>query len=177
MKKGYFITDDSIIEDEYYNNIKGFIKCSLCNKIFKEPVICKNCQSVYCKACMEIYKKKEGKCPNCEENSEFPKSIDKPALLSNLKFLCQNCKEEIRYNDIESHLKKGCYTNENPSKLFDAIYKKKKLKKLTPDEISRIKNNNKQYINHLSSKKKIFYNSLIDSYNSWKSQCRKVFFN
>ena len=176
MKKGYFITDESVIEDELYINIKELIKCGLCNKILKEPVFCKKCQRHYCKACLENWKKKDGKCPNCKENSEFPKSIDKPVLLSLLKFLCQNCKEEIRYNDIESHLQKGCYTYKNPSKLLD-VYKKKKLKKLTPDEISRIKNNNKQYINHLSSKKKIFYNSLIDSYNSWKSQCRKVFFN
>lgn len=153
MIKGDFITDASVIEDDYYLRVKEIIKCNLCNKIFKDPVLCKNCQKTYCKVCIENWIKTEGTCPNCEKESEYPENIDKSALLFSLKFLCKNCKEEIKYNDVESHLQIGCITNKNSSNLFDAIYKKKKLIKLSPEEVNKIKKN-KQYINHLSSKKK-----------------------
>lgn len=151
MKKENFITDDSIIENEAYLSIKEFIKCILCRKIYKEPVICKNCQHAYCKACIENWISTKGNCPNCGEKTEFVKSIDKSALLLTLKFLCQNCKEEIKYIDVESHLQKGCITNNSQASLFDSIYKKKKLMKLSQEEIEKIKKE-KHKINHLSSK-------------------------
>ena len=104
MKKGDFITDESIIENPYYLRVKDLIRCNLCNKIFKEPVICKKCQKVYCKVCVENLEKNKGKCPNCKEESEYPESMDKSALLFSLIFLCKNCKAEIKYTDVESHL-------------------------------------------------------------------------
>ena len=93
----------------------------------------------YCKVCIENWEKNKGKCPNCKEESEYPESMDKSALLFSLIFLCKNCKAEIKYTDVESHLQNGCITNTKTSKLFDIIYKKKKLKKLTREEIERIK--------------------------------------
>ena len=157
MEKGNFITDDCIIENESYLDVKEFIKCALCGKIFKKPVLCKNCQHTYCKDCIELRKSnEEGKCPNCGEESEFIKSIDKYVLLSTLKFLCNNCKEEIKYNDVESHLQKGCITNKNQSTLLETIYKKKRIYKLTPYEIEKIKDE-KHNVNHLSSKKIIIF--------------------
>ena len=146
-----YITDDDVIEDESYSRIKDLIKCKLCNKILKKPMICKNCQSYFCKVCLDKWRKNEEDCPNDCINPSYSLSMDKEALLSMLKFLCQNCKQEIRYSDVESHLKAGCEKNLNQCKLFDAIYKKKKLKKLRQDEISKITRENKK-VNHLSSK-------------------------
>ena len=82
-----------------------------------------------------------------------------------LTFLCRNCKEEIKYDDVESHLKSGCKTVLNPSTLFDFIYRKKILKKLESAAVARIKKEGHE-INHISSK--IKYIILINSYNSWK---------
>ena len=151
MNKESYITDDCIIEDEIYAGIKDLIKCSLCNKILKEPMSCKSCQKTYCKTCIENWSKINNKCPNKCENSKYVKSIDKSALLSNLKFLCKNCKEEIKYNHIESHLKSGCETNLTSSTIYQTIYKKKKLRKLTSEEIKIVKDKGKK-ITHLTSK-------------------------
>ena len=170
-----FITDDDVIEDESYNRIKEMIKCKLCNNILKEPMVCKGCQNVYCKKCIDNWSKNEDDCPNDCISPSYAISYDKAALLSMLNFLCQNCKKEIRYNDVESHLKAGCEKSLYQTKLFDAIYKKKKLKKLTSEEVSDVRKENKN-VNHLSSKL-IFIYFLIISYNLGQTTCWKVFFN
>ena len=154
MKNEVFITDDCIVENETYLGWKDNIKCGLCKKILKEPIICKSCQNNYCKVCIDKWKKTHIKCPNNCEEPDYDKSLDKPFILAMLKFLCRNCKEEIKYNDVESHLKSGCKTTRNPSKLYDIIYKKKKLKKLTSEEVEKVKNEGHD-INHISSKKKM----------------------
>ena len=154
MKNNDFITDDCVIQDDVYSGIKDIIKCKICSKILKEPMLCRECQSVYCKACIDNIDNKHKICPKCE-NPEYVPSIDKSAILSMLKFLCKNCKKEIKYNDVESHLNKGCKKNLTENKLIEQIYKKKELKKLTPDEIEEVRNKGHK-INHLSSKNNIF---------------------
>lgn len=168
MKNEVFITDDCIIEDEAYLAVKDSIKCGLCKKILKEPIICKKCQNNYCKFCIDKWKLINKTCPNKCQEPDYDKSADKPFILSMLKFICRNCKEEIKYNDRESHLKSGCKTNRNLSKLYDVIYKKKKLKKLTMDDVERVKKEGYD-INHISSKKKILYIIINNSNNSWKT--------
>lgn len=153
MKNKEYITDDCIIEDELYISIKDLIKCNICKNILKEPMQCKNCQKAYCKECFDNRLKNENKCYICGEQSEYIKSVDKAALLSNLKFLCKNCKHEIKYNEVSAHLKSGCKTNSSPTKLMDIIFKKNKVKKLSSDEVGNIKKEGNA-INHLSSKKK-----------------------
>ena len=69
-----------------------------------------------------------------------------------IKYKCKNCKREIKYNDVESHLKLGCCKKQEEDRLCDIIYKKKKLKKLTNDEIKAVKDKKKE-INHLKNKK------------------------
>ena len=151
MEKELYITDDCLIEDETYSTIKLLIKCFICNKILKDPMMCNNCQKVFCKACIENYPKKDKKCPNKCKNPEYKISGDKNAMLSLLKFRCRNCKGEIKYNDVKSHLDSGCETNVNSTRLADSIYIKKKLIKLTNKEIQNITELGNQ-INHLSSK-------------------------
>ena len=72
-------------------------------------------------------------------------------ILSLLKFRCQNCKEEIKYNDVQAHLNSGCEANLNSCRLVDSIYIKKKLIKLKDEEIHNIADMGNK-INHLSSK-------------------------
>lgn len=157
MKKAQYITDDCIIEDELYKSIKNLIKCNICQKIIKDPIRCKSCQNSYCKACIDNWIKNQNKCPNECQNPEYIKNLEIPALLTNIKYLCKNCKQEIKYYDVESHLKEGCKTNKSPTKLIDIIYKKKKLQRIPKDDIGRIRKDEKG-INHLSSKKNILFN-------------------
>ena len=147
-----YINDDCLIKDENYLTFKPLIICNICNQILKNPMMCVKCQSNFCKTCIEKWSENYAKCPKNCENPNYKKNNDKIALLSLLKFKCKNCKSEVKYNDVQSHLNEGCSKNENENKLSKIIYKKKKLKKLSNDEIKNLKNNNKQ-INHLTSKK------------------------
>lgn len=174
MEDNAYINDDCILENEAYKIFKDKIICDLCKKILKEPIICKNCQQNYCKVCIDEWKKKENKCPNNCNKPDYAKSVDKPGILAMLTFLCRNCKEEIKYNDVESHLKSGCKKVKNPTKLIDFIYRKRKLYKLTKDEVKKVKEEG-HTIRHISSK--IKYIILTNSYNYWKTKCRKIIFN
>ena len=149
MKKEEYITDDCVVEnDPTYIGIKNLIICPICNNIYKNPMQCNNCQKIFCKKCIENYKN-DNICPiNCQ-NPKYRESEDKNALLSLLKFLCKNCKKEISYNDIQSHLSSGCTTNLLQTKLFEEIFAKKKLKKLEKNEKYKLIGKN---VNHLSSK-------------------------
>ena len=58
LKKDEYFSDDCIIEDPFYISVKDLITCTLCNKIFKEPYMCNECQKIYCKSCLKKdYKK------------------------------------------------------------------------------------------------------------------------
>ena len=149
MLNDSYIDDDCIIKDETFLAFKNLLMCNICNKILKEPMMCKNCQKVFCKTCIEKNKK-------CEcSGTEFVENQDKYMMLKMIKYLCRNCKEEVKYDDVEKHLGNGCETRENEPRLADCIYKKHELKKLTDDEIKEVRDKGQQ-IYHLSGKK-IFY--------------------
>ena len=137
-----YITDECVIKDDSYKLIKDIIYCQECKNILKEPMFCINCQNICCKNCIKN---------NCCINPNYILSKDKVHTLSILKFLCKNCKKEIKYDDVQSHLNSKCETNKNPTKYMDLIYnkKEKKLRKLDKDEIKTLTN---KPINHLSSK-------------------------
>ena len=142
-----YFDENSLIEDDYYNNIKNLIKCKYCNKILKEPMMCKECLGSFCKNCIDELGKDNHKC----KSPVYIENTNAKSLLGTLKYLCKNCKSEIKGSDIENHLKEGCISNRNMSKLFDAIYRKEKLRKLSPDEIKRLSNENFS-VNHISCK-------------------------
>lgn len=146
-----YINDDCLIEDENYLAFKSLILCQLCKKILKNPMICINCQNSFCKKCLDNWCENYAKCPKNCQNPNYQKNTDKLALLSLIKYKCRNCKSEVKYNDVQSHLNSGCGKIENECKLSEIIYKKKKLKKLTDDEIKAIKDNKKE-INYITSK-------------------------
>ena len=114
-------------------------------------MICTQCQGNFCKNCIDNWSENYAKCPKHCENPIYKKNSDKLALLSMLKYKCKNCKSEVKYNDVQSHLEQGCKKRNNESRLIEEICKKKKLKKLSDEEINEIKKNNKQ-INNITSK-------------------------
>ena len=149
--KSYF-DEDNPIEDEYYKGIKNLIQCKYCNKIIKDPMMCKDCQGGFCNKCISELNKKNHKC----KKPSYVKNISAISLLKNIKYLCNNCKNEIKQENIETHLKEGCVKNENPTKLMDEIFRKKTLQKLTQDEIKNL-SEEKENVNHLTCKQKKIY--------------------
>lgn len=140
-----YFDEDSLIENEYYNSVKNMIECKYCQKIFKEPMMCMKCFGTFCKKCTE---EMGNECHECKDPKyvQNKQTID---LLGKLKYLCKNCNKEILKVDIEDHLKERCVKNENPTKLMDEIYRKKKLIKLNEDEIKKLYG---KKINHISCK-------------------------
>ena len=145
---GSFIDDDCIIKDEVFQGIQNLVICDICKKILKNPMMCNNCQKAFCKECID----KKGKCTTAScKVSEFVKNKNALPVLKMVKYKCSNCKEEVKYEDVEKHLEDGCMHRENEIRLADTIYEKRTLKKLTPDEVGKAKSKNK-VIYHLSSK-------------------------
>ena len=143
-----YFDDDCLIEDDYYRSIKDLIKCNFCHKILHEPMMCLDCQAAFCKNCKDELENINHKC----EKPSYVQNKSAISLIGQLKYLCKNCKSEIKEIDIENHLKEDCLKNENPSKLINAIYRKKALKKLNRQEIKSISEQNKK-VNHISGKK------------------------
>ena len=131
-----YFDENSLIEDGYFNSIKSIITCQYCNKILKEPMMCQKCQGKFCKNCIEELGKDNHKC----ESPVYIENTNAKELLGTLKYLCKNCKSEIKGKDIENHLKEGCIRNRKPTELMDAIYRKQSLKKLTKEEIKKLQN-------------------------------------
>ena len=147
-KKDYF-SDDCIVENSYYKTLKNLLICPLCNKLFKEPLMCSNCQKVYCKKCLEEYLNKNT-CPNKCQNCKYSKSIIKNEMLSKIIYKCKNCSKEVVQSDINMHLESNCQPNLEKTKTLAELYQtKKEITKLSPEEMSQI---DKNTINHFTSK-------------------------
>ena len=143
-----YFNDDSLVEDDYYFRIKEIIKCNACSKIIlKDPKMCDECNQSFCKNCSEEKSNNENhKC----ENPTYKDNKILNSMLDGLTYLCNNCKREIKKKDIINHLKEKCEKVENTDKLFDALYRKKDLIRLSPEEIKRLPQN--KNINHISGK-------------------------
>ena len=147
-KKNYF-SDDCIVENSYYNTLKNLLICPICNKLYKEPLMCSGCQKVYCKKCLTEYLDKN-KCPNNCQNCNYAKSIIKNEMLSKIVYKCKNCSKEVKQNDINAHLESNCQPDLEKRKTLKEIYQtKKEIVKLSPKEMSKI---DKNTINHFTSK-------------------------
>ena len=142
-----YFDDKSLIEDDYYCAIQNLIKCKYCQKVLNEPMICIKCQSGFCKNCIDGLNTENHPC----ENPEYKKNINAISLLGKLKYLCKNCKAEVKKEDIENHIKEGCVKNENSDKLVDSLFRKQVLRKLTQDEVKSL-TEHKTKMNHLSGK-------------------------
>ena len=151
MKNEDYFPEESVVKDSIYMLMEDTITCKLCNKIKKDPMMCTNCQKTYCKNCLHNF---VNTCPNNCENPQYVKSIGVINILSKLKYECQNCGKQIKSEDIKSHLDSNCVKISNiPKTLAEEFKMKKKLRKLLPEEIKKIKKNGSK-ISYLSSKKK-----------------------
>ena len=147
-KEDYF-SDDCIVKDNFFISIEDLLKCPLCNKILKEPYMCKDCQSVYCKKRLVNYSNLK-KCPKDGKEITFIYSIVKNDLLSKLKYKCKNCSKIVFQTDINAHLEKNCDNDEreeDEKTLSEIIKTKKQLIKLSQKEIK-----NKKIDDSLTSK-------------------------
>ena len=144
-----YFDEKSLIEDEYYNTIKDMIKCKHCHNMLKDPMMCIKCQREYCRNCIGELGKEEHPC----ENSDFVKYKYHSAIsfIGKLKYLCKNCKAEIKKEEIENHIKEGCVKNDTPSQLINEFYRKQNLRILKRDEKETL-SNQKKNVNHISSK-------------------------
>lgn len=129
MENSEYLSEDCIVKDEIYCSLINFIICPLCNKIYKDPMICDNCTKVYCNNCI----KKEGNlCPNGCKNSKIKECTSKSELLSKIKYKCKNCSEIVKGKNIKSHLELNCTPNIIKERKLSEIYQtKKKLKKIS----------------------------------------------
>ena len=154
LNKDEYFSDDCVVQDDLYISIKELIICPLCNKIYKEPYMCLDCQSVYCKKCLENYSNLK-KCPKDGKNNKFVNCITKNDLISKLKYRCKNCLKEVIQADIKSHLEEKCKHSEKIGKektLAEIIKTKKELIILSQAEME-----DKEIDNSITSKN-VLYN-------------------
>ena len=134
-KEDYF-TDDCIVEDDLYYNIKNLIICPLCHKILKNPFMCDKCQATYCKQCLEDYSNLK-RCPKDEKETQFKHCIMISDLISKLKYECKNCKKEVTHDEIKAHLEENCKSVEVEKRktLAEIITTKRELIKIPKEKM------------------------------------------
>ena len=151
-----YINEETIIKNETYNSFPELIICQICQCIMLEPVMCVSCQNYYCKKCIDSWKKKSGVCPNRCENPTFKSVIEKNRLITKMKFKCiKGCGVEISFDDIKNHYNSNCLENiiqinnqeniniDNEDEKEDNY--KSKIKILSIDEVTRLRNQNKDF--------------------------------
>ena len=106
-KESLFFDGRQKIKDRYYNEIKALIECFWCHKIVKTPLNCIKCNHIFCRDCFE-----ENSHHFCD-NRELSTTVDINAHLKGLRFICKNCSNEVKYENIENHIKNGCIKTAN----------------------------------------------------------------
>ena len=123
---------DNIVKNNFYEVNKDEIECPICNLLIIGPMQCPECQNTLCSVCAADCKK----CPICRKEVIYQKSIMLNKLLSKLSFQCENCKEEILYDNLISHYEEPGKCKSSSDENEEDNYKKKyfevleKLKKL-----------------------------------------------
>ena len=98
-----YINKDTIIENELSKIYISFSICPLCNNILIKPFMCMKCQKNYCKKCIDNWSKKSQKCPEGCIDPNYQNSIGNNDILSQLKFRCIGCGNEISYDEAQKH--------------------------------------------------------------------------
>ena len=150
-----YINEDTIIKNETYNSFPELIICQICQCIMLEPVMCVGCQNYFCIKCINDWKKKSGVCPNRCENPIYKSVIEKNRLITKMKFKCiKGCGAEISFDDIKSHYNSNCLENiqiNNQGKIHiddedeNEDNYKSKIKILSIDEVTNLRNQNKNF--------------------------------
>ena len=144
-----YVNQSTLIKDEIAKIFLPSVICSLCKNILIKPVMCMKCQNAYCKKCIDKWKEKNEKCPNGCDSADYQNNLSKKDILSKLKFGCDKCGQEILYDDAEKH-HNSCQ-GEKSSKPIKNIKVGNtpdisKVKKLTPDEVSKMVEKGKEMI-------------------------------
>ena len=122
------ISNDEIINKEYYEGIKDIIICSICLDIVYNPLQCDKCQHCFCSKCIQKCKRCPFRCINNNYNTAF---LCKK-LLSEIKIKCA-CGEIIKYDIILKHKIEEC-------KMIDVKKKNELKKRYELDKIIQKKN-------------------------------------
>eukprot|EP01091_Cochliopodium_minus_P004156 TRINITY_DN1406_c1_g1_i14.p1 TRINITY_DN1406_c1_g1~~TRINITY_DN1406_c1_g1_i14.p1 ORF type:complete len:179 (+),score=49.29 TRINITY_DN1406_c1_g1_i14:474-1010(+) len=84
----------------FVDEIKNFLICSLCKKLYEDPQICSDCDFSCCKSCC----KRKSFCPFECENSKMEPNVIYQKRISNLQVNCLSCKKTMKKIDFEKHL-------------------------------------------------------------------------
>ena len=77
---------------------------------------------------------------NINTNFQNERNISANDILSKLTYECQNCGEQIKSDDIKSHLDSNCVKISNiPKTLAEEFKTKKTLRKITPEETEKMR--------------------------------------
>ncbi|CAG9315649.1 unnamed protein product [Blepharisma stoltei] len=85
----------------FTTSVDAIFICGFCDKVALSPQMCKNCQKFHCLKCIN-----KRACPKCNEKFINPSEV----LLRFYNALvteCPKCKEKLRINEYEDHVK-GC---------------------------------------------------------------------
>ena len=93
-----FISNFTIVENEFYKIFKNNVICPICHNIFFEPMICIKCQSSFCKKC--IYKTGEN-CPNKCFDFSLMKDLNKEEILKKIELKYIKNEKIIKYEELK----------------------------------------------------------------------------
>ena len=131
-----YININNIIENNIFKFFKDSVTCPLCHNILINPIMCIKCQETFCKKCIDDWEKKNLKCPNnCNEPNYQQNSIKNDILY---KFKCEECEEEIYYNEMKNHIDNKCTHIKDLSQI-NIKTKNRGMKRLNPNEVEILK--------------------------------------
>ena len=148
-----YINNKTVIQDELYNLFKDAVTCQICQNILINPLMCLQCQNTFCKSCID---KNNETCPNNCNEPNFKKCSSKKDILSKLKFKCQKCQNEIYYDEVMKHQDNNCTPNNNLLSINNTKVKQSKLKKLSLEEVDKLKKKGNDII-YISCKKEKYF--------------------
>lgn len=92
---------------DYYD-----LKCVICQSIYINPVVLKNCGHEFCEECINEWKNHNINCPICrKEYIGHNISFSLNNIINNINVYCKNekCESVIKYGNYKNHLKKCNY--------------------------------------------------------------------
>ena len=100
---GEHIHSITIIDDRFC--------CEICSLIIWDPVSCSECDQLYCEKCIDDWIKKSKDCPHCRKiftKTNLNRYVKN--MLYEVKLTCPSdeCKKEIKYGDMITHIQKEC---------------------------------------------------------------------
>lgn len=103
-----FLDSETIINKDFYENVKEMLSCCICAGILINPKQCSTCENCFCSECIENWIKKSHTCPfKCS----YPKIKEGGRMIKNLLekliFTCENkCgATNLSYNNKIEHMK------------------------------------------------------------------------